>query len=82
MKLYWLQRKQLYWPNGMGGGAVVHPTTGVQYEVTQQKAVDVHMEGATGVPVGTRSSGLRRFLCCTSTLRLCSAARVLWALTA
>jgi hypothetical protein len=25
----------------MGGGPVVHPTSGVQYEVTQQKAVDV-----------------------------------------
>jgi uncharacterized LabA/DUF88 family protein len=41
VKLYWLQRKQLYWPSGMGGGAVVHPTSGVQYEMTQQKAVDV-----------------------------------------
>lgn len=41
VKLYWLQRKQLYWPAHMGGGAVVHPTLGQQYEITQQKAVDV-----------------------------------------
>jgi len=27
----------------MGGGPVVHPTTGVQYELTQQKAVDVSL---------------------------------------
>jgi uncharacterized LabA/DUF88 family protein len=41
VKLYWLQRKPLFWPTGMGGGPVVHPTSGEQYELTQQKAVDV-----------------------------------------
>lgn len=41
VKLYWLQRKPLFWPHMMGGGPVVHPTTGEQYEITQQKAVDV-----------------------------------------
>ena len=43
IKLEWLSKKQLYWPKGMGGGPVVHPTTGVQYELTQQKAVDVSL---------------------------------------
>ena len=41
VKLYSLQRRQLYWPAHLGGGPVVHPQTGVQYEQTQQKAVDV-----------------------------------------
>lgn len=41
MKLYWLQKKQLWWPESMGGEAVVHPKTGQQYELVQQKAVDV-----------------------------------------
>lgn len=41
VKLYWLQRKQLFWPQHMGGGPVVHPSTGEHYELTQQKAVDV-----------------------------------------
>jgi uncharacterized LabA/DUF88 family protein len=41
VKLYWLQRRQLYWPSAMGGSPVVHPTSGEQYEITQQKAVDV-----------------------------------------
>jgi uncharacterized LabA/DUF88 family protein len=41
VKLYWLTRKLLYWPNSMGGGPVVHPKTGQQFELTQQKAVDV-----------------------------------------
>ena len=43
VKLEWLSKKQLYWPKSMGGGPVVHPTTGVQYEITQQKAVDVSL---------------------------------------
>lgn len=43
VKLYWLQRRQLYWPAHLGGGPVVHPQTGVQYEQTQQKAVDVSL---------------------------------------
>ena len=41
VKLYWLQRRALYWPATWGGGAVVHPGTGQKYELTQQKAVDV-----------------------------------------
>jgi uncharacterized LabA/DUF88 family protein len=41
VKLYWLVKRQLFWPSHMGGGPVVHPTTGLQYELTQQKAVDV-----------------------------------------
>jgi len=41
VKIYWLVKKQLFWPGHMGGGPVVHPTSGVQYELTQQKAVDV-----------------------------------------
>jgi uncharacterized LabA/DUF88 family protein len=41
VKIYWLQTKQLYWPKPLGGEAVVHPTSGKQYVLTQQKAVDV-----------------------------------------
>lgn len=41
VKLYWLHRKQLFWPKSMGGGPVLHPATGKKYELTQQKAVDV-----------------------------------------
>jgi uncharacterized LabA/DUF88 family protein len=41
VKLYWLQEKELYWPAHMGGGPVLHPTTGEHYKQTVQKAVDV-----------------------------------------
>lgn len=41
VKLYWLQKKALFWPASWGGGPVVHPETGQHYELTQQKAVDV-----------------------------------------
>lgn len=48
VKMYWLSRKQLFWPKALGGGPVLHPTatdqqTGkpVQFELTMQKAVDV-----------------------------------------
>jgi uncharacterized LabA/DUF88 family protein len=41
VKLYWLQKRQLFWPKSMGGEAVVHPTSKVQYELPQQKGVDV-----------------------------------------
>jgi uncharacterized LabA/DUF88 family protein len=41
VKLYWLQRRALSWPAAWGGGPVVHPKTGQQYELVQQKAVDV-----------------------------------------
>jgi uncharacterized LabA/DUF88 family protein len=41
VKLYWLQKKALFWPTSWGGGPVVHPETSQHYELTQQKAVDV-----------------------------------------
>ena len=41
VKLYWLQKRNLYWPAAAGGGAVLHPKTGQKYELVQQKAVDV-----------------------------------------
>jgi len=41
VKLYWLQKRQLFWPPTLGGGPVVHPQTGQQFELTQQKGVDV-----------------------------------------
>lgn len=41
VKLYWLQRRQLYWPQSWGGGPVVHPKTTQQYELIQQKGVDI-----------------------------------------
>ncbi|HVZ31283.1 MAG TPA: NYN domain-containing protein [Polyangiaceae bacterium] len=41
VKLYWLQKKLLFWPTSWGGGPVLHPETSRQYELIQQKAVDV-----------------------------------------
>jgi len=41
VKLYWLQKREMYWPSSWGGGPIVHPDTGQQFELTQQKAVDV-----------------------------------------
>ena len=41
VKLYWLQKRALNWPSAWGGGPIVHPSTGQQFELTQQKAVDV-----------------------------------------
>ena len=41
VKLYWLQRRQLKWPQKLGGMPVVHPDTGEEYEYTHQKGVDV-----------------------------------------
>jgi uncharacterized LabA/DUF88 family protein len=41
VKLYWLQKRALFWPSSWGGGPVLHPETGRHYELTQQKAVDV-----------------------------------------
>ncbi len=41
LKIYWLQKKKLFWPKQLGGGPVVHPSSGEQFELTQQKAVDV-----------------------------------------
>ena len=41
VRLYWLSRKPLYWPERMGGSPVLHPNTQEQYILTTQKAVDV-----------------------------------------
>ena len=41
VKLYWLQKESLYWPKTLGGGPVVHPTSGQAFERQFQKAVDV-----------------------------------------
>ena len=41
VKLYWLQKRPLFWPASWGGGPVLHPVTSQHYELTQQKAVDV-----------------------------------------
>ena len=43
VKLYWLQRKKLFWPQSLGGGPVVHPQRKLQFELVQQKAVDVSL---------------------------------------
>ena len=43
VKLYWLQKRALNWPMAWGGGPVVHPKTGKQFELIQQKAVDVSL---------------------------------------
>lgn len=42
VKIYWLQKKLLFWPKRLGGQPVVHPDdVHLQYELTTQKAVDV-----------------------------------------
>jgi len=42
VKIYWLQKKQLFWPKKLGGQPVVHPEhSEIKYELTTQKAVDV-----------------------------------------
>ena len=41
VKLYWLQKKALFWPTSWGGGPVLHPETHRHFELVQQKAVDV-----------------------------------------
>lgn len=41
VKLYWLQKKPLFWPSSWGGGPVIHPSSSRHYELVQQKAVDV-----------------------------------------
>ena len=41
VKLYWLQKRPLFWPNSWGGGPVLHPETSRPFELIQQKAVDV-----------------------------------------
>lgn len=42
VKIYWLQRKLLWWPAQLGGMPVLHPDDPrVQFEIREQKAVDV-----------------------------------------
>ena len=41
VKLYWLQKRPLFWPTSWGGGPVLHPETNRHFELIQQKAVDV-----------------------------------------
>src|SRR5882757_7496507 len=41
VKLYWLQKKALFWPTTWGGGPVLHPETQRHFELVQQEAVDV-----------------------------------------
>jgi uncharacterized LabA/DUF88 family protein len=41
VKLYWLQRRALNWPAAWGGGPIIYPKNGQQFELIQQKAVDV-----------------------------------------
>ena len=41
VKPYWLTKKPLFWPRKLGGGPVIHPQTQEQFELTQQKGVDV-----------------------------------------
>jgi uncharacterized LabA/DUF88 family protein len=56
-KIYWLQKKLLCWPASLGGHPVMHPfIADKQYELTQQKAVDVSL-----VFHMTRSYHLRRW---------------------
>ena len=40
VKIYWLQKKLLFWP-GQDRTPVIHPTQNYQYELTTQKGVDV-----------------------------------------
>ena len=42
LKIYWLSKRKLYWPDQLGGNAVVHPDDpSIHYELKQQKGVDV-----------------------------------------
>lgn len=42
VKIYWLSKKPLFWPEQLGGLPVMHPTEPeVQYELRSQKGVDV-----------------------------------------
>ena len=41
VKLYGLRAQRLFWPEALGGMPVRHPNRGVQYELVQQKGVDV-----------------------------------------
>jgi uncharacterized LabA/DUF88 family protein len=58
VKLYWLQKKPLFWPSSWGGGPVLHPASSRHYELVQQKAVDVglafHLMRSHGVRKWTK----------------------------
>lgn len=42
LKIYWLSKKKLFWPQSLGGYPVLHPDDStIQYEQAQQKGVDV-----------------------------------------
>lgn len=42
LKIYWLSKKKLFWPQSLGGHPVLHPNDpNIQYELTTQKGVDV-----------------------------------------
>jgi uncharacterized LabA/DUF88 family protein len=42
LKIYWLSKKKLFWPQSLGGHPILHPTDpSIQYELIQQKGVDV-----------------------------------------
>lgn len=41
LKMYWLAKRKLFWPQAMGGEPVVHPETGEQFVQMTQKGVDV-----------------------------------------
>jgi uncharacterized LabA/DUF88 family protein len=42
VKIYWLGKKPLFWPEQLGGLPVMHPKqTDLQYELRSQKGVDV-----------------------------------------
>ncbi|HNC91250.1 MAG TPA: NYN domain-containing protein [Anaerolineales bacterium] len=42
LKIYWLTKKKLNWPQALGGHPVLHPTDQtIQFELIQQKGVDV-----------------------------------------
>jgi uncharacterized LabA/DUF88 family protein len=42
VKIYWLHKKKLFWPQKYGGAPVLHPDhEDVQFELVTQKAVDV-----------------------------------------
>lgn len=41
LKIYWLSRKKLFWPQSLGGTPVIHPDGRTQFELVRQKGVDV-----------------------------------------
>jgi len=43
VKVEWCVKEPLFWPKSLGGAPVLHPSTGEQYELIRQKAVDVSL---------------------------------------